>query len=376
MFGFCHIDDDCAFIWVGKRLFTFNFVTGKVTDERDFDGDIIDVKLEKHLTGLLVNRQLLIVSNGQFDTAKTVELVRRPSSLKLIDGICYVADRSGDVYQIDPILEGENNDNKKDEEERKPILGHCSNLLQIEVDAKFIYTADQDEKVRISKRSHPFVIEAYLLGHGEFISAFAKSNVHDSTYYTTSGDGTCISWRDGESVAQTSVTSDEYVAHSLSLSADDVVTLSLQQYQHPLDGSELTKQEKQQIIFYKGLDLTQLARFELSETDYPLASFWRGTRCYWLIENERKQVGLYVYTMNNQSLIEHGQKTATLNVESPRDPEQWDKLRKVQPKTEFYDEYLRKRNEGFKQTRIDQRGKKRKRENAAQESAKSDSTVA
>ena len=116
MFGFCHIDDDCAFIWVGKRLFTFNFATAKVTDERDFDGDIIgninflislnktiklsDVKLEKHLTGLLVNRQLLIVSNGQFDTAKTIELVRRPSSLKLIDGICYVADRSGDVYQV------------------------------------------------------------------------------------------------------------------------------------------------------------------------------------------------------------------------------------------------------------------------------------
>ena len=165
------------------------------------------------------------------------------------------------------------------------------------------------------------------------------------------------------------------------------MTLSLQQYQHPLDGSELTKQEKQQIIFYKGLDLTQLARFELSETDYPLASFWRGwvkyhffvkkklqlksivsfdwpcrrylyshnwllrlthtrsTRCYWLIENERKQVGLYVYTMNNQSLIEHGQKTATLNVESPRDPEQWDKLRKVQPKTECKFEPKKKRTQ-------------------------------
>ena len=59
-----------------------------------------DVKLEKHLTGLLVNRQLLIVSNRQFETAKTIELVRRPSSLKLIDGMCYVADRSGDVYQV------------------------------------------------------------------------------------------------------------------------------------------------------------------------------------------------------------------------------------------------------------------------------------
>ena len=30
-----------------------------------------------------------------------------------------------------------------EKEEQKPILGHCSNLLQIEVDAKFIYTAEQ-----------------------------------------------------------------------------------------------------------------------------------------------------------------------------------------------------------------------------------------
>ena len=105
-------------------------------------------------------------------------------------------------------------------------------------------------------------------------------------------------------MAQTSVTSDEYVAHSLSLSADDVVTLSLQQYQHPLDGSELTKQEKQQIIFYKGLDLTQLARFELSETDYPLASFWRGwVKYHFFQKKEYNQNQLYLLTLSPQLTI-------------------------------------------------------------------------
>ena len=40
-----------------------------------------------------------------------------------------------------------------------------------------------------------------------------------------------------------------------------------------------------------------------------------------------------------------------------------------------YDEYLRKRSEGFKQTRMDHRGKKRKREKEARESAKSELTA-
>ena len=59
-----------------------------------------DVKREKEVTALLVNRDLIIVVNDKFDERKKFDLIRRPTSLKLIDGICYVADRSGDVYEV------------------------------------------------------------------------------------------------------------------------------------------------------------------------------------------------------------------------------------------------------------------------------------
>ena len=90
-------------------------------------------------------------------------------------------------------------------------------MLKIEVDNNYIYTGEQgkfisidpfvvtvrmgppliyilDEKVRISLRKHPFVIEKYLLGHSEFISDF-KLTKENTVYYSTSGDGTCIKWK-------------------------------------------------------------------------------------------------------------------------------------------------------------------------------------
>ena len=48
----------------------------------------------------MVNRDLIIVVDDKFDERKKFDLIRRPTSLKLIDGICYVADRSGDVYEV------------------------------------------------------------------------------------------------------------------------------------------------------------------------------------------------------------------------------------------------------------------------------------
>ena len=59
-----------------------------------------DVKRENEVTALLVNRDLIIIVNDKFDERKKFDLIRRPTSLKLIDGICYVADRSGDVYEV------------------------------------------------------------------------------------------------------------------------------------------------------------------------------------------------------------------------------------------------------------------------------------
>jgi len=361
MFGFCKIDEKTGFIWICKRLFQFDFEQTKIINQHDFEDFIIDVKRENKITALLVSRYLIVIEEENFEKQEKFDLVRRPTSLKIIDGICYVSDRSGDVYQID--YRAPRGDSK---EEQKPILGHCSNLLGIEVDAKFIYTAEQDEKVRISRRSHPYVIENYLLGHTEFISCFQKSNLEpDSVFYSTSGDGTCIMWKDGQVNGQTNE-KDEFIAHSLSLSSDDVVALGLQSYTNPLDTEAEVKNE-QRIVFYDK-SLKELKSFDLAKS-HPLASCWIRGQSYWLVENEEKKVSLCLYTMNNGDYS--GETVFTFEgVLSERDPEQWDKLRKVQPKNEFYDEYLRKRSEGFKQSRMDHRGKKRKREKEARMNAK------
>ena len=51
-----------------------------------------------------------------------------------------------------------------EKEEQKPILGHCSNLLQIEVDAKFIYTAEQGMFQILFSRLYFLVIRFCRIG--------------------------------------------------------------------------------------------------------------------------------------------------------------------------------------------------------------------
>ena len=128
------------------------------------------------------------------------------------------------LYKFNLANEENSQEDQSETPKIEPILGHCSNLLKIEISNNYIYTGEQgeftsidaltdrhrninrflsgllfsifvlDEKVRISLRKHPFVIEQYLLGHSEFISDF-KLTKENTVYYSTSGDGTCIKWK-------------------------------------------------------------------------------------------------------------------------------------------------------------------------------------
>ena len=129
-----------------------------------------------------------------------------------------------------------------------------------------------DEKVRISRRSHPYVIEGYLLGHTEFVSSFLLSNESSDTYYSASGDGTCIKWENSEIKNQT-VGANNYIAHSLSLTSSDEVTYALQFHVNPLD-NEVKKQNHSIIICDSSL--LKLAEYIYDKGECPLAS--KGTR--------------------------------------------------------------------------------------------------
>jgi tRNA (guanine-N(7)-)-methyltransferase subunit TRM82 len=49
----------------------------------------------------------------------------------------------------------------------RPALGHMSSITATSVspDGKKLFTADRDEKIRVSDVARPFVIDGYCLGH-------------------------------------------------------------------------------------------------------------------------------------------------------------------------------------------------------------------
>uniref|UniRef100_UPI00398E58C3 tRNA (guanine-N(7)-)-methyltransferase non-catalytic subunit wdr4 n=1 Tax=Pristiophorus japonicus TaxID=55135 RepID=UPI00398E58C3 len=61
-------------------------------------------------------------------------------------------------------------------------------------DDRFVITADRDEKIRVSLLEQPFVIEAFCLGHREFVSALFCPPNHPRLLVSGSGDGTVRLW--------------------------------------------------------------------------------------------------------------------------------------------------------------------------------------
>ena len=71
-----------------------------------------------------------------------------------------------------------------------------------------------DEKVKISSRRNPFVIDRYLLGHGEFVNTVRVDR--NGTIFTASGDGTVRTWKGNEETEKVDF-GEQNVAHSMSL---------------------------------------------------------------------------------------------------------------------------------------------------------------
>eukprot|EP00128_Syssomonas_multiformis_P016198 Colp12_sorted_trinity150504_noHs@21544 len=95
-----------------------------------------------------------------------------------------ICDKAGDVYNF----------SCEDEADGKLILGHLSMLLDIIVNKdNIVFTADRDEKIRMSRYPLGHNIEGYCLGHKEFVSRIALLP-SSSLLVSGSGDGTVRLW--------------------------------------------------------------------------------------------------------------------------------------------------------------------------------------
>lgn len=107
-----------------------------------------------------------------------------------------VSDAFGDVYAL-PVYESVNLREEGAQDDHM-ILGHFSTVTDIALIGGVIASGDRDNKIRLSKYPLSYVIEAFCLGHEEFVTSVCWWG---DRLLSGSGDGSVRMWdRDGTSV--------------------------------------------------------------------------------------------------------------------------------------------------------------------------------
>nr|XP_042121789.1 tRNA (guanine-N(7)-)-methyltransferase non-catalytic subunit WDR4 [Peromyscus maniculatus bairdii] len=135
------------------------------------------------------SKRLILFRTKPWQCLSVRTVVRRCTALTFTasEERVLVADKSGDVYSFS-VLEPDGCGRLE--------LGHLSMLLDVAVspDDQFVLTADRDEKIRVSWVAAPHSIEAFCLGHTEFVSRIFVVPSHPELLLSSSGDGTLRLW--------------------------------------------------------------------------------------------------------------------------------------------------------------------------------------
>ncbi|XP_028623801.1 tRNA (guanine-N(7)-)-methyltransferase non-catalytic subunit WDR4 isoform X1 [Grammomys surdaster] len=135
------------------------------------------------------SKRLILFRTKPWQCLSVRTVVRRCTALTFTasEDRVLVADKSGDVYSFS-VLEPDGCGRLE--------LGHLSMLLDVAVspDDQFVLTADRDEKIRVSWAAAPHSIEAFCLGHTEFVSRIFVVPSHPELLLSSSGDGTLRLW--------------------------------------------------------------------------------------------------------------------------------------------------------------------------------------
>ncbi|XP_051043010.1 tRNA (guanine-N(7)-)-methyltransferase non-catalytic subunit WDR4 isoform X1 [Phodopus roborovskii] len=135
------------------------------------------------------SKRLILFRTKPWQCLSVRTVVRRCTALTFTasEDRVLVADKSGDVYSFS-VLQPDGCG--------KLELGHLSMLLDVAVspDDQFVLTADRDEKIRVSWAAAPHSIEAFCLGHTEFVSRIFIVPSHPELLLSSSGDGTLRLW--------------------------------------------------------------------------------------------------------------------------------------------------------------------------------------
>ncbi|CAI5445841.1 unnamed protein product [Caenorhabditis angaria] len=128
------------------------------------------------------------------------------------DAYVIVGDRSGDVHRFS-IETGVVSE----------LAGAISMVLSVGLtqDGKRLLMADRDEKLRIVRYPNTFVIEAFCLGHTEYVRSVASAG--NDVAYTAGGDGFVREWQidNGKSISSTLISSEKSPIRKIVLNSDN-----------------------------------------------------------------------------------------------------------------------------------------------------------